>query len=355
MVELLENKLDKSNKDPIFEPRGRVILRTANRRYLRAGRVYGFSGVSSIKTQFYAMAHVLTVALNKARKRDYGILEPVSHYRGRRDVTYDEGDERGDAKFKLNRRRFFPSAIRDDDLFSEYDDSDFQDEFGYDRDDFIEGLSDYVSRRVALALPKISTEEHIDLVSGLVSKASDVPLKDVVKRMSSLLNQLKPPYSYHVGVNSLPVWFLVERFCENPDYSNADDPDNIAYYLPANLPSLSFGNPGDLNQSPVFVEHRSRNYADLEPDIAYLSSLRDMLIAANSFPGKPYNRLVFVLKKGVPRYASRYAMRIPDMVDQGISPVDQFKLIFIDDYNLDFDSAISQKYIAPDVPDIFNS
>ena len=354
MVELLEKKLDKSNKDPIFEPRGRVILRTANRRYLRAGKVYGFSGVFSIKEQFSAMARMLTVALNKARKRDYGILEPVSHdIRERRDVTYNEGDERGDAKLNLGSRRFFPSGIRNDDLFSEYDDSDFQDEFGYDRDDFIDGLSDYVSRRVALALPKISTEEHTDLVSSLVSKVSSVPLKDVVKRMSFLLNRLKPPYSYQVGVNSLPVGFLVERFCENPDYSHADDPNNIAYYLPANLPSLSFGNPGDLNTSPVFVEHRSRNYADLEPDIAYLSSLRDMLIAANSFPGKPYSNLfVFaILKTGVPRYA----MYIPDMVDQGISPVDQFKLIFIDDYNLDFDSAISQKYIAPDVPDIFNS
>lgn len=353
MVELLEKKLDKSNKDPIFEPRGRVILRTANRRYLRSGKVYGFSGMFSIKAQFTAMARMLTVALNKARKRDYGILEPVSHYRGRRDVTYNEGDERGDAKLNLDSRRFFPPELKNEDLFSEYDDSDFQDEFGYDRDDFIEGLSDYVSRHVALALPKISDWDHTDLVSGLVSKVSSVPLKDVVKRMSFLLNRLKPPYSYQVGVNSLPVEFLVERFCENPDYSNADDPDNIAYYLPANLPSLSFGNPGDLNKSPVFVEHRSRNYADLEPDIAYLSSLRDMLIAANSFPGKPdIDQLVLaILKTGVPRYASRYAMRILDMVDQGISPVDQFKLIFIDSYNLDFDSAISQKYLAPDVPD----
>ena len=356
MVELLEKKLDKSNKDPIFEPRGRVILRTANRRYLRAGKVYGFSGMFSIKAQFSAMARVLTVALNKARKRDYGILEPISHYRERRDVTYHEGDERGDAKLKLDRRRFFPPELKNDDLFSEYDDFDFQDEFGYDRDDFIEGLSDYVSRRVALALPKISDWDHTDLVSSLVSKVSSVPLKDVVKRMSFLLNRLKPPYSYQVGVNSLPVWFLAERFCENPDYSNADDPDNIAYYLPANLPSLSFGNPGDLNKSPVFVEHRSRNYADLEPDIAYLSSLRDMLIAANSFPGKPYiyQLVLAILKTRVPRGVTRYAMRIPDMVDQGISPVDQFKLIFIDGYNLDFDSAKAQQYLAPGV-DFFNS
>ena len=147
---------------------------------------------------------------------------------------------------------------------------------------------------------------------------------------------------------------MVERFCENPDYSNADDPDNIAYYLPANLPSnlpsLSFGNPGDLNKSPVFVEHRSRNYADLEPDIAYLSSLRDMLIAAKSFP---LEFSISLLVRNILETCQRYADRIQDMVDQGISPVDQFKLIFIDDYKLDFDSAKSQKYIAPGVPDFF--
>ena len=350
MVELLEKKLDKGNKDPIFEPRGRVILRTANRRYLRAGKVYGFSGVSSIKTQFYAMAHALTIALNKARKRDYGILEPVSHYRGRRDVTYDEGDERGDAKFNLDSRRFFPSAaIRDDDLFSEYDDSDFENEFGYDKDDFIKGLADYVSRRVALALPKISTWEHTALVSSLVSKASSFPLKDVVKQMSILLNQLKPPYSYQIGVNSLPVWFLAERFCEKMDYSHADDPDNIAYYLPADL--TSFGHLGDLNKYYVFIEHRSRNYADLEPDIAYISMLRDLLIAANSFPGKlDINQLVQDIAIRL-----RYSKRISAMVAQGISPVDQFKLILIDYYDHDFDSAKPQKYLAPGVPDFFNS
>jgi hypothetical protein len=287
--------------------------------------------------------------LNKARKRDYGILEPISHYIGRRDITYSEGDERGDAKLNLDSRRFVP-GVKNYDLFSEYDDSDFEDEFGYDRGEFIEGLSDYVSRRVALALPEISTGEHTDLVSGLVSKVSSFPLKDVVNQMSSLLDQLKPPYSYQVGVNSLPVWFLAERFCENPDYSTVGDPDSIAYYLPADL--TFFGNYGDLNKYPVFVEHRSRNYADLEHDIAYLSSLRDMLIAANSFPDKPFIRpLVFdILETG-----REYAKRISDMVDQGISPVDQFKLILIDHYDRDFDSAKAQQYLAPGVPDFFNS
>ena len=53
-----------------------------------------------------------------------------------------------------------------------------------------------------------------------------------------------------------------------------------------------------------------------------------------SFPGKPYiDQLVLaILKTRVPRGVKRYAMRIPDMVDQGISPVDQFKLILIDYY-----------------------
>ena len=350
MVELLEKKLDKSNKDPIFEPRGRVILRTANRRYLRAGKVYGFSGMPSIKAQFYAMAHMLSVALNKARKRDYGILEPISHYKGLRDVTYSEGAERGDAKLNLDQRRFRPKEVEDSDLFSEYDDSDFQDEFGYDRDEFIEGLSDYVSRRVALALPEISTWEHTYLVSSLLSKVSSFPLKDVVKQMSILLNQLKPPYSYQIGVNSLPVGFLLRRFCANPDYSHADDPDNIAYYLPADL--TSFDQVEYLNEYSVFVKHRSRNYADLEPDIAYLSSLRDMLIAANSFPGKhDINQLV----RDILSTGQWYAERISDMVDQGISPVDQFKLIIIDYYYQDFDSAKAQQYLAPGVPDFFNS
>ena len=323
MVELLEKKLDKSNKDPIFEPRGRVILRTANRRYLRAGKVYGFSGMFSIKAQFSAMARVLTVALNKARKRDYGILEPISHYRENRDVTYAEGDERGDAKLNLDRRRFFPPELNDD-LFSEYDDFDFQDEFGYDRDEFIEGLSDYVSRRVALALPKISDWDHTDLVSSLVSKVSSVPLKDVVKRMSFLLNQLKPPYSYQVGVNSLPVGFLVERFCENPDYSHADDPNNIAYYLPADL--TSFGHLGDLNEYTVFVAHQACNYASLEPDIAYLNSLRDMLIAAKMFPKFSLSKIQDILDKG-----KTHARAIPSMIKRGTSPVNQFKLVFLDE------------------------
>ena len=320
MVELLEKKLDKSNKDPIFEPRGRVILRTANRRYLRSGKVYGFSGVASIKAQFSAMARLLTVALNKARKRDYGILEPVYHHRGRRDVTYDEGDERGDAKLNWDQPRF---EVKDSDLFSEYDDSDFQDEFGYDRDEFIEGLSDYVSRRVALAFPEIGTWEHTNLVSSLVSKVSSFPLKDVVKQMSSLLNQLKPPYSYQVGINSLPAGFLVTRFCENPDYSHADDPNNIAHYVPV---GMDFDHFGDLNSYSVFYKHRTGNYASLEPDIAYLSSLRDMLSVAKMFPKFHPSKIVQdILDK------KRHARAIPSMVERGTSPVDQFKLIYLDE------------------------
>ena len=324
MVELLEKKLDKSNKDPIFEPRGRVILRTANRRYLRAGVVYGFSGMSSIKKQFSSMIHLLTVALNKARKRDYGILEPISHYHGRRDVTYSEGDERGDAKLKLDRRRFSPWGIISVDAFSEYDDSDFQDEFGYDKGEFIEGLSDYVSRRVALALPEIREYVHTDLVAGLLSKVSSFPLKDVVKQMSFLLNQLKPPYSYHVGVNSLPVVFLVECFCENPDYSHADDPYNIAHYVPVGTDY--FGHLGDLNKYDVFYKHRTGNYASLEPDIAYLSSLRDMLIVAKMFPKFSLSKIVLdILDK------KRHAIAIPGMIKRGTSPVNQFKLIYLDE------------------------
>ena len=80
--------------------------------------------------------------------------------------------------------------------------------------------------------------------------------------------------------------------------------------------------------------------------------LRDLLIAANSFPGKlDINQLV----QDIIAARFRYSKRISAMVDQGISPVDQFKLILIDYYDHDFDSAKPQKYLAPGVPDFFNS
>ena len=93
----LNARLDKSNKDPLFEPLGRIILRTANGKYLRPGALYGFSYSETIRTQFKKMAKLLSVALNKAIRRDSGGTEPLYHeYDPEVDRTYLEGrtDER---------------------------------------------------------------------------------------------------------------------------------------------------------------------------------------------------------------------------------------------------------------------
>ena len=75
----LNSRLDKSNKDPLFEPLGRIILRTANGKYLRPGNLYGFSYSDTIRKQFKKMAKLLAVALNKAIRRDSGGTEPLYH------------------------------------------------------------------------------------------------------------------------------------------------------------------------------------------------------------------------------------------------------------------------------------
>ena len=93
----LNARLDKSNKDPLFEPLGRIILRTANGKYLRPGALYGFSYADTIRKQFKKMAKLLSVALNKAIRRDSGGTEPLYHeYDPEVDKTYLEGssDER---------------------------------------------------------------------------------------------------------------------------------------------------------------------------------------------------------------------------------------------------------------------
>jgi hypothetical protein len=77
-----------------------------------------------------------------------------------------------------------------------------------------------------------------------------------------------------------------------------------------------------------------------------------MLIAANSFPRMPVIRpLVWdILDTG-----REYVGAIQSMIKQGSSPVDQFKFILISHYDLDFDSEKVQQYLAPGVPDFFNS
>lgn len=93
MVTELNTRLDKSNKDPLFEPLGRVILRTANGKYLRPGVMYGFSYNEKIRVQFEKMAKMLSVVLNKATRRDSGGAEPLYHYYDPDvDETYEEGD-----------------------------------------------------------------------------------------------------------------------------------------------------------------------------------------------------------------------------------------------------------------------
>ena len=76
----------------------------------------------------------------------------------------------------------------------------------------------------------------------------------------------------------------------------------------------------------MFYKHRTGNYASLEPDIAYLSSLRDMLIVAKMFPKFHPSKIVLdILHK------ERHARAIPDMIKRGTSPVNQFKLIYLDE------------------------
>ena len=102
VVTELNARLDKSNKDPLFEPLGRVILRTANGKYLRPGVMYGFSYDKNLRVQFEKMAKMLSVVLNKATRRDSGGAEPLYHdYDPDVDETYHEGDLVGAATTRL--------------------------------------------------------------------------------------------------------------------------------------------------------------------------------------------------------------------------------------------------------------
>lgn len=118
-AEALESRLDKGNKDPIFEPLGRVVFRTASSRgddsksripYLRAGKVYGFSGKDGktrkyeVMVQFRQMAKRLVAALNKASRRDMHADGDVPQvlYRGEYDETYPEGDRSASPRLNHN-------------------------------------------------------------------------------------------------------------------------------------------------------------------------------------------------------------------------------------------------------------
>jgi hypothetical protein len=113
-AEALESRLDKGNKDPIFEPLGRVIFRTAHSwkgdvkqskiAYLRAGNVYGFGEKLEISEQFKRMAKHLVVTLNKSARRDMSGLSiiPRALHRGDHDTTYAEGDLYGSPRLNYH-------------------------------------------------------------------------------------------------------------------------------------------------------------------------------------------------------------------------------------------------------------
>lgn len=357
LAELLEKKFNRSNSDPLFEPMARVILRSANRRYLRAGTVYGFSELPTIWRQFREMVHTLTVALNKARKRDYGMLEPLVHeYNDDVDTTYNEGTMFGHAKLEDQRRYVSNLGLRK--YYSDYDDSDFENEFGYNKRDFIDNLLDYVVRRIQAALPKsMSTSEGLDevevLARDIVTRAATEPLSHLVNYVSSLLVQVGAPV-YRIGHAYLPVRYLIAKVCNgdsNPlDYADADDPESLAHYIPQGMNLYGLDSLLDWR---LFKTHMEENYISSgdDSDQAYAKSLRDLLLAARDFPPgiTPRNLVGNIIEQDA------FAKHIPDMIANNVSPLDQFKLIFIDDYNLDFDSAESQQYLAPGVPDFFNS
>ena len=112
-AEVLESRLDRGNKDPIFEPLGRVIFRTASSRkddsrskipYLRAGKVYGFAMRESIESPFERKATHLVGTLTNAARRDMHADGDVPQvlYRGEYDRTYDEGDRSASPRLKRN-------------------------------------------------------------------------------------------------------------------------------------------------------------------------------------------------------------------------------------------------------------
>ena len=113
-AEVLESRLDRGNKDPIFEPLGRVIFRTASSRYeddgqspiayLRVGKVYGFASREKIESQFERMAKHLVVTLNKSARRDMAGSDviPRALHRGDHDTTYAEGDLYGSPRLNYH-------------------------------------------------------------------------------------------------------------------------------------------------------------------------------------------------------------------------------------------------------------
>ena len=350
LAELLEKKFNRSNSDPLFAPMARVILRSANRRYLRAGTVYGFSELPTIRRQFGEMVHTLTVALNKARKRDYGMLEPSVHeYNDDVDTTYNEGTMFGHTKLEDQRHYVSSLGLRKD--YSDYDDSDFENEFGYNKRDFIDNLLDYVVRRIQAARPKPvfrnEIEEKETLARDIVTRAATEPLSNLVNYVSSLLVQVGAPV-YRIGHAYLPVRYLIAKVCNgdsNPlDYADADDPESLAHYIPQGMNLYGLDSLPDWR---LFETHMEENYISSgdDPDHAYAKSLRDLLLAARDFPPgiTPKNLVGHIIEQDA------YAKHIPDMIANNVSPLDQFKLIMLDVYNTALNWEPVAEYIPPHV------
>ncbi len=349
LAELLEKKFNRSNSDPLFAPMARVILRSANRRYLRAGTVYGFSELPTIRKQFGGMVHTLTVALNKARKRDYGMLEPLVHeYNDDVDTTYNEGTTLGHAKLKYQSNFASNQGLRT--YYSDYDDSDFENEFGYNKQDFIDNLLDYVVRRIEASLPKsMSTGVGLDAVEALardiVTRAATEPLSNLVNYVSSLLVQVGAPV-YRIGRAYLPVRYLIARVCNgdsNPlDYADADDPESLAHYIPQGMNLYGLDS---LLGWRLFKTHMEENYISSGDDLdqAYAKSLRDLLLAARDFPPgiTPRDLVGNIIEKDV------FAKHIPEMIANNVSPLDQFKLMLAVSNALDGEPVA--EYIPPHV------
>ena len=355
LAELLEKKFNRSNSDPLFAPMARVILRSANRRYLRAGTVYGFSELPTIRRQFRDMIYTLTVALNKARKRDYGMLEPLVHeYNDKVDTTYQEGASVGSTKLEGQRHYVSSQGLY---KYYDYDSSDFENEFGYNKRDFIENLLAYVVRRIQAALPtkSMSTKQGLyeveELARDIVTRAATEPLSNLVNYVSSLLAQVRAPV-YRIGHAYLPVRYLIAKVCNgdsNPlDYADADDPESLAHYIPQGMNLYGLDSLLDWR---LFKTHMEENYEENyissgdDSDQAYAKSLRDLLLAARDFPPgiTPRDLVGNIIEQDA------YAKHIPDMIANNVSPLDQFKLIMLAVYNTSLDWEPVAEYIPPHV------
>ena len=240
--------------------------------------------------------------------------------------------------------------------YSDYDDSDFENEFGYNKRDFIDNLLAYVLRRIQAALPKSMSSrqgrnEVGELARDIVTRAATEPLSNLVNYVSSLLAQVGAPV-YRIGHAYLPVRYLIAKVCNgdsNPlDYADADDPESLAHYIPQGMNLYGLDSLPDWR---LFKTHMEENYEENyissgdDSDQAYAKSLRDLLLAARDFPsGITHRDLVGNIIE-----QDAFVKHIPDMIANNVSPLDQFKLIMLDFYNTSLDWEPVAEYIPPHV------